>query len=356
MKNRYWKFNRRGTWYVEDAVTGKQQSLRTSDEAEAERLRVARNVAIQDRSLSLRLGCAYLSAHDPEMATRTWQDAMEEMCTHGKPTTQERCRRAMRSKPFDRIRRRPLIETTGKDLLEVLRSGPSSTNHFLRRLHNLAVGLGWLPLAILPSKLWPASKAKPKRAITHDEHIRIVTSDRNRERGMYYEVLWEIGASQSDGAKLTAENIDWGTGQMAYTRSKTKTECTLEIGPHLKKILKKLPSQGPLFPNIARLRAKDRAGEFRRRCRLLGIKGVTLHSYRYAWAERAEACGYPERYSQQALGHASKAVHRAYGKHAQVILPSIEEYEQASAERKIIPIRRQNGGGIKISRADIKRR
>lgn len=47
-----------------------------------------------------------------------------------------------------------------------------------------------------------------------------------------------------------------------------------------------------------------------------GIKGVTLHSYRYAWAERAKVCGYPERFAQEALGHNSKAVHRAYAKRA----------------------------------------
>jgi len=43
---------------------------------------------------------------------------------------------------------------------------------------------------------------------------------------------------------------------------------------------------------------------------------VTLHSYRYAWAERAKTCGYPERFAQEALGHNSKAVHRAYAKRA----------------------------------------
>jgi len=31
----------------------------------------------------------------------------------------------------------------------------------------------------------------------------------------------------------------------------------------------------------------------------------------HAWAERAKTVGYPERYAQEALGHKSKAVHRA---------------------------------------------
>ena len=63
--------------------------------------------------------------------------------------------------------------------------------------------------------------------------------------------------------------------------------------------------------------------EFRQRCAGLGISGVTLHSYRYAWAERALQCGYPERFAQQALGHNSKAVHHAYSKHAEVTVPSL---------------------------------
>jgi hypothetical protein len=39
------------------------------------------------------------------------------------------------------------------------------------------------------------------------------------------------------------------------------------------------------------------------RTRALQIQGVSLHSYRYAWAERARRCGYPERFAQEALGH-----------------------------------------------------
>jgi integrase len=63
----------------------------------------------------------------------------------------------------------------------------------------------------------------------------------------------------------------------------------------------------------------------------LGITGVSLHSYRYAWAERAKKAGYPERFAQEALGHNSKAVHRAYARKAQVELPSLGEYERQRA-------------------------
>jgi len=48
----------------------------------------------------------------------------------------------------------------------------------------------------------------------------------------------------------------------------------------------------------------------------------------YAWAERAKAAGYPERYAQVNLGHNSKAMTRAYSRKAEVEMPSLSEYER----------------------------
>lgn len=55
----------------------------------------------------------------------------------------------------------------------------------------------------------------------------------------------------------------------------------------------------------------------------------------HAWAERAKVAGYPERYAQLALGHNSKAIHRAYSRKAQVFLPPLEDYERAKAAEVI---------------------
>ena len=105
------------------------------------------------------------------------------------------------------------------------------------------------------------------------------------------------------------------------------------------------PQTGPLFPYLRTVRAGDRATEFKQRCVGLKIKGVTLHSYRYAWAERALQCGYPERFAQQALGHNSKAVHHAYSKHAEVTVPSLDDWEkqwkkdpQATQQPKVVAV------------------
>ena len=93
-------------------------------------------------------------------------------------------------------------------------------------------------------------------------------------------------------------------------------------------IFRDLPGNGPLFPYLRTVRSNDRATEFHQRCDGLGIKGISLHSYRYAWAERARKAGYPERFAQEALGHNSKAIHRAYARRAQVELPPLSEFER----------------------------
>ena len=93
-----------------------------------------------------------------------------------------------------------------------------------------------------------------------------------------------------------------------------------------------------------RFSESDRASRFRRRCHKAGVSGVTLHSYRYAWAERAKVVGMPERFAQAALGHNSKAIHRAYAKKAVIIAPTLEDYERKAAA---LP---PGGCGLKIKR------
>jgi integrase len=83
-----------------------------------------------------------------------------------------------------------------------------------------------------------------------------------------------------------------------------------------------------LFPYLSRIRSGDRATEFKQRCQGLGIQGISLHSYRYVWAERALKCSFPERFAQPALGHNSKAVHPAYAKHGEVTLPSLADWKK----------------------------
>jgi integrase len=269
------------------------------------------------------------------MASRNWQIVMDEMSTHGIESTQVRCARGFKSKAYDPIRYKPLIQTTATDLLAVLHANGNCVGHYLRRLHNLAIDLGWLAWPILAKRAWPKIRSQQKRAITAKEHAAVIASERSEERRTYYELLYETGAAQSDGANLKAEDVDWKNNVLIYHRQKLgpfSEPARLTIGAKLKTLLESRPRFGALFPNIKRTSAAHRSAEFRRRCRVAGVPGVSLHSYRYAWAHRAKACGYPQRFAQQALGHSSRAVHEAYARDALVVCPSLDDYERPRAE------------------------
>src|SRR5437762_2966149 len=331
---------RNGVFYWQENDSRKQGALRISERREAERLLNAMNESHREPTLNLNLARAYLAAHDPEMPSRTWQAVMDEMATHGIPSTQLRCARGFRSKAYDPIRNKPLVQTTGENLLAVIHANGNCVAHYLRRLHNLALDLGWLPWPILAKRAWPKIRSQSKRAITAEEHAAVIASEKNPQRRAYYELLYETGAAQTDAANLTAEDIDWRNGVLVYRRKKLgqlAEPARLTIGTRLRRLLQSLPNSGHLFPNIKTSSANHRSAEFRRRCRIAAIDGVSLHSYRHAWAQRAKACGYPQRFAQEALGHNSRSVHEAYAKGALVILPALDEYEQIQTT-KVIPL------------------
>jgi integrase len=329
MKARYRLFLRRkSVYYAFDDTTKTFTSLKTKDRAQASRLLMAMNEAGEQPAMNLSLARVYLRHSDPMVSIRTWQHVLDEIIQIKSGATQERWKSAAKDKAFDLIRTRVLIETQAEHLLAVLRAGTVSTNAFLRKIHNFAVDMNWLPATVIPRRQWPAIKYKEKRAIKLEEHQKIIAAEVNPERKMLYQLCWHLGASQGDIANLKGEDVDWTNNTVGFTRKKTSVPVLVHLGAEALNLFKDLPSEGPLFPYLARVRAGDRATEFRSRCRQLGISGVTLHSYRYAWAERALKCGYPERFAMENLGHNSKAVHRAYAKRAMVKLPSLEEYEQ----------------------------
>ena len=335
MKARYRLFLRRkSVYYAFDTTTRKFQSLQTRDRQEAQRLTDRLNEAGKQAAMNLRLARVYLQHSDPAFSSRTWQHVMDEAAKMKTGDTQKRWCRAMREKPFDLIRNLPVIETRPEHFIAMLERGTICTNIFSRRLHNFAFDMNWLPAPVLVRKHWPKIRFKEKRGVTAEEHGRIIAGERSREWRAFYQMLWHIGGAQSDIASLRAEDVDWQTRVVSFFRKKTGTAVQLHLGSEAEQILSDLPGEGFLFPNIAGMKESDRAKAFIRRLRLVGVSGVSLHSYRYAWAERAKTAGYPERFAQEALGHSSKAVHRAYARHALVKIPSLEEYERR-AEQKL---------------------
>jgi integrase len=315
-----------------DKTTGKRTSFKTKERDAAMQIVLAKNQSLRQPTLNLQIAKAYLAGTDNGVATRTWQNAIEALTDTKHDANKERWRIAARDPALAHLMPRIIIETPGEALLNAMKAGTVSTNVFLRRLHNFCVDMNWLPWPLIPKRQWPAVKFKEKRAITLEEHQKIIAAEVNPERKTLYQLCWHLGASQGDIAGLKGEDVDWTNATVSFTRKKTGVPVLIHLGAEALNLFKDLPGEGVLFPYLSRVRAGNRATEFGQRCRQLGIVGVTLHSYRYAWAERAKTVGYPERFAQEALGHNSKAVHRAYAKRALMKLPSLEQYEQAAAK------------------------
>jgi integrase len=146
---------------------------------------------------------------------------------------------------------------------------------------------------------------------------------------LYLQLLWFTGASQTDAAMLTTDNLDWKSRVLTYHRAKLDGRglppARLIIGRGLEAVLRQLPQKGPLFPGIREMDDRGRACTFWKLYKRLKIEGISLHSYRYSWAERAKVIGMPQRWAQAALGHNSRAVHDAYARNAVVVCPPIDE-------------------------------
>jgi hypothetical protein len=149
----------------------------------------------------------YLNGADPKLATRTWQEVMEDIAAKKKDETRRRWEVAIKDKNFDCIRKLPVAETRPEHFDKALADDKVFTNVYLRRIHNHALGMEWLLKSVIPRLQWPRPAFKSKRAITAAEHMAIVQREPNAERRDFYELLWHTGASQTDGACLTSRTI-----------------------------------------------------------------------------------------------------------------------------------------------------
>ncbi len=188
--------HRGGMFYCVDKTTGKRTSLSTTDADEARQLIEAKNQAERQPVLNLQIAKAYLAGTDNGIATRTWQNAIDALIATKLGSNQDRWKTVAKDKALTSLLPRVIIETPADVLLEAMKSGKVSTNVYLRRLHNFCLDMDWLLKAIIPKRQWPAVKFKEKRAITLEEHQKIIAAEVNPERKALYQLCWHLGASQ----------------------------------------------------------------------------------------------------------------------------------------------------------------
>ena len=81
IKNRYRKFLRGSVYWVHDAETGKQRTLKTKDKREAARLLDAMNQPYADAGFHLQMARTHLQYSDAKKIQRTWQEVMDPLTT-----------------------------------------------------------------------------------------------------------------------------------------------------------------------------------------------------------------------------------------------------------------------------------
>jgi hypothetical protein len=144
----------------------------------------------------------------------------------------------------------------------------------------------------------------------------------------FLKCCWHIGGSQSDVAHLEAEDIGKTKPRVSSVLKLARRKSFISAArwPRCSKTCRGRDVM--LFPRLAAMDEKTPCITFPDDMPSPSDQSISLHSYRYAWAERAKTAGYPERFAREALGHNSKAVHRAYARRAQVKISSLEDYEK----------------------------
>jgi hypothetical protein len=192
MTQRYRKFKRAwGMWYAFDNVTGNSVSLKTRVRTEAEQRVNAMNETERQPSISLGLARVYLNATDPKLATRTWQEVMENIVAKKTDETRRRWEVAIKDRDFDCIRHLRVDETRPEHFDRVLADRKVSTNVYLRRIHNHALGMEWLLKSVIPRLQWPKRCSRP--------------SGPSRRRNMPR--LWRGNRTRSDETSTSCSGI-----------------------------------------------------------------------------------------------------------------------------------------------------
>lgn len=323
-----------GYYYSEDAVTRQQKSLHTKDRSQAQVLLSVKNQEYDLPAFNMAMARSYLQGTHPHLISMTWGKVLDCFVEGLAVSKRSSWESLQKSTLFSVIRNHTLFETEPFHFWRVLRhpEAKPATQHWLKRLQAYALDSGWLLNPVFLKKMWPKLRKKPRRAITSEEHRRIVEAEPDLERRQYYEMLWLTGGAQTDVACFHNDYLDKPTYTLCYQRKKMRTRnggyCCVPIGKQIQALLDQLPKEGALFPKIRLEKASERARRFQRLCKKLQIQDVTLHCYRYALAERARWAEVPIKEAMAYLGHKRFMGHQGYAKNARTVSFPLEYYEE----------------------------
>jgi integrase len=122
--------------------------------------------------------------------------------------------------------------------MEDSKSTPCARARNLRKLHNFALDMNWLPVAVSPRRQWPEVFFKEKSATTPDEHERIVANEGGWEREGFYRLCLHLRASQGDLVRLIAQDGDWENETVSLFGKKTGVPVVVHLGKEALSVLR----------------------------------------------------------------------------------------------------------------------
>jgi len=133
-------------------------------------------------AFNLALARVYINGADPKLGTRPWQEVMENIVAKKTDEARRRWEIVIKDWNFDSIRCLAVAETWSKHFDRLLADWKVSSNVYLRRVHDHALGIEWLPKSVIQRLQCPRPVLKCKRAITAGEHQAIAGRELNAER------------------------------------------------------------------------------------------------------------------------------------------------------------------------------
>jgi hypothetical protein len=191
MKARYKLIRRRGIYYCEDSKTRHEWCLHTPDRQMARRILQAIWESEQMPFVSSAIAHAYMAAATSMVHENTWSDVLDLLLAEKNESPSKWRWELVRShaslKPLWRLK---VMHTRADQLFTLLREGTQATNLYLRRLHDYALDVHWLPWPILSKKCWTMALARMRRTqllarnskgLTPDAAQQICSSEESRE-------------------------------------------------------------------------------------------------------------------------------------------------------------------------------
>jgi len=89
---------------------------------------------------------------------------------------------------------------------------------------------------------------KEKRAITLEEHRKVIAAEINPERKILYQLCWHWGASHGYIASLKGEDVDWTNGTVSFTPKKTGVPVLMDLGSEASNLCQRPPVKPEVWP------------------------------------------------------------------------------------------------------------